>query len=113
MIHKSAATPSSIAPGTSSVNVMRNGGSGRISVAPSGTRSAAAKAGTGASASSDGMRSLARRDVQATSIASGAASEAASSVAPEVMTHNPARDADCNSSKPHDRCARTANLQQF
>src|SRR5277367_4916684 len=85
-IHSSAATPSSIAAGPSSVRVIRNGGGNDTSGALPGARIAAASAGIGANASAAGMRSRKRRDRQANSITSGAARAATSNASAVMIT---------------------------
>src|SRR5215468_5808322 len=89
MIHSSAATSTSIAPGTSSDSVMRNGGSGSNKVAPAGASRDAARAGVGANANMNVMRSLTPRDTQANSIASGVARAAKSNAPATVIAHRP------------------------
>jgi hypothetical protein len=69
---------------------MRNGGSGRTKVVPAGASSTATKAGTGANAKKDGMKSLTRRDTQAKSMARGAARAAKSKAFAAVTTYKPA-----------------------
>src|SRR5271169_3177996 len=68
---------------------MRNGGSGRTSVAPAEASNAATRAGAGASANKDGMRSLARRDTQANNMARGTARAAKSNAPATVITDSP------------------------
>ena len=76
------------------------------------------------SANTAGIRSLSRRDMQPSSIASGVASAATSNVAAGVMTRNPGRMALCDllpeplpaigqgSSQARKGCCRAADQQQ-
>src|SRR6516164_3836509 len=93
---------------------MRNGGSGRTKVVPAGASNPATKAGTGASANKDGMRSLARRDTHANNMATGTDRTAKSNAPATVITDSPQILASGRTSlHPPYRYVRAADLQQF